>query len=35
MSLQTNAVEISEPIYYHREYANDIGEPAYDHSVDR
>ncbi len=32
MSLQTKSVEISEPIYYHREYANDIDEPSYDRS---
>ncbi len=32
MSQQTNAVTISEPVYYHREFANDVGEPSEEHS---
>lgn len=32
MSVQANPISVSEPIYYHREYENDIGKPAEDNS---
>lgn len=32
MSFKTNALDVSEPIFYHREFTNDIGEPSDENS---